>query len=372
MRAHAVDARGGFVRLSQSDFASAYASVRDGLLERFNRELPPLEEMRPVTESAESTEWFAAKWHLTRLIEAAPASPERFALFEKRGSASAWLRDWQAAREDYQRAAEAPQPAPRVFVRLARADIALARWDDAIAHTTAGMTRGGDPRNLTMLRAEAHAASQRWSEAAADLEQAVALRPNLPSSYQRLAAVRLKQNQPDEYRKLCAQMVARFGKDDGLFSTVAWACVLQEGAFPDPQIPISMAQRTVEDQPTRFYPLNTLGAALYRAGQFRDAVARLNESCAAYKQAAEIAEARGYAEAESLPIQDGRPVDWLFLAMAHHRLGNASGAGEFLTKSRSAMESKTVRDPRRTWHRIELELLLAEATALIGNGSAAP
>ena len=367
IRAHAVDAKGGFVRLSQADFASAYASVRGGLFERFNSQLPKLEKMRLVTESEESAEWFAAKWHLTRLIDADPESPGRFYLFEKRGSASAWLRDWQAAREDYQRAADAPQPAPRIFVRQARADIALERWDDAIAHTTTGMTRGGDARNLTMLRAEVHAACQRWPEAAADLQKAIDLKPNLPSTYQRLAAVRLKQDQPAEYRKLCAQMVERFGKDDGLFSTVAWACALKDGAFPDPQIPVSMAQRTVEDQPGRFYPLNTLGAALYRAGQLRDAVARLNESCAAYKNAATIAEARGYTEAEMMPIQDGRPVDWLFLAMAHHRLGNAAEARDFLRKSREAVASKNVRDPRRTWHRIELELLLDEAIALIGN-----
>ena len=88
-------------------------------------------------------------------------------------------------------------------------------------------------------------------------------------------------------------------------------------------------------------------------------------------QAASAAQLRGDAEASLMPLQDGRTPDWLFLAMAHHRLGHAPEAREWLMKSRDAVASKSIRDPRRTWHRIEMELLLEEATALIGDTSAA-
>ena len=65
-------------------------------------------------------------------------------------------------------------------------------------------------------------------------------------------------------------------------------------------------------------------------------------------------------------------MDWVFLAMAHHRLDHATEARAFLEKTRAAVASQSVQDPRRTWHRIELEILLAEATALIGGPPASP
>ena len=362
VRAYSVDAKGSFVRLSRPDLVKAYASVRGGVQERFDHGLPPQDKLSLVTECERSSEWFAARWHLSRLLAAEPGNAE---LLERRGIASTRLLDWQSALADFQQASEGPQPAPRIFLRQARADLALQRWDDAILHTTNGLQRGGDPRNLTMLRAEAQAARAHWSEAAADLEDTIRLKPGLPSSYERLAAVRLRQEQPEEYRKICGELLARFREDEGLFSTVAWACSLQDGAVPDPQIPLAMALRAVADQPGSFYPLNTLAAAYYRAGRFAEAVDQLNESCATYKQAARIAETRGYAAAEEMPLQDGRPVDWVFLAMAHHRLAHTAEAQAFLEKTRTAIKSASVRDPRRTWHRLELEILLDEATQLI-------
>ncbi len=361
VRAYSVDAK-GFVRLSRPDFVKSYASVRGGVQERFDRPLLPLDKLSLVMECERSSEWFAARWHLSRLLAAEPGNAE---LLERRGIASTRLLDWKSALADFQQASEGPQPVARIFLRQARADIALQRWDDAILHTTNGLQRGGDPRSLTMLRAEAQAAREHWSEAAADLQETIRLKPGLPSSYERLAAVRLRQGQPEEYRKICGEMLARFRDDEGLFSTVAWACALQDGAVPDPQIPFTMAQRSVADQPGSFYPLNTLGAAYYRAGRFAEAVDQLNESTATYKQAARIAETRGYTTAEEMPLQDGRPVDWVFLAMAHHRLAHAAEAQAFLEKTRTAVQSASVQDPRRTWHRIELEILLDEATALI-------
>ncbi len=362
VRAYSIDDKGAFVRLARPEFASSYESLRGGLLERFNHEIPPLIPLSLVTECERSSEWFAARWHLSRLLAADPGSAE---LLERRGVASTRLLDWQAALKDFQRASEVANPVPRIFLRQVRADIAHARWDDAILHATHGLTRGGDPRSLLMLRAEAQAARGQWGDAAVDLQEAIRLKPGLPSSYERFAAVRLKQGQAEEYRKICADMLTRFADDEGIFGTVAWACSLQDGAVPDPGIPLSMATRAVADQPGSFYPLNTLGAAYYRAGRFKEAVDQLNESCATYKQAARIAQARGYAAAEALPVEDGRPVDWVFLAMAHHRLGREAEAREFLKKTRDAMESKAVKDPRRTWHRIALEILLAEAEGLI-------
>jgi tetratricopeptide (TPR) repeat protein len=99
---------------------------------------------------------------------------------------------------------------------------------------------------------------------------------------------------------------------------------------------------------TRHAWLNTHGAVLYRAGRFPEAVARLH-------QAVEI-HGRG-----------GDFHDWVFLAMAHHRLGQAREAQEWLARARRD------RPPTATglsWDALEKWLLCAEAEALIQGTSA--
>jgi tetratricopeptide (TPR) repeat protein len=84
--------------------------------------------------------------------------------------------------------------------------------------------------------------------------------------------------------------------------------------------------------------LNTLGVARYRVGRYAEALADLERSDA---------------------LKKGEPVNWVFLAMAHHRLGHPDRAREFLAQSRTA-----VKDPKRANDR-ELRQFLAEAELLI-------
>ena len=96
------------------------------------------------------------------------------------------------------------------------------------------------------------------------------------------------------------------------------------------------------------------------------AIEKLNESRVAYAKAASQAQARSEADALLMPVQDGRPVDWLFLAMAESKIPSRSEEAEaWLTRAKNAMTSRSITDPRRTWHRLELELLLREATTQI-------
>jgi tetratricopeptide (TPR) repeat protein len=141
--------------------------------------------------------------------------------------------------------------------------------------------------------------------------------------------------------------------------------VLRERAVADYAIVVNLAGRTLADQPGSYYNLNTLGAALYRAGRYREAIEKLTESRAAYVKAASQAQTRSEADALLMPLQDGRPADWLFLAMAESKSGRSAEAEAWLKRAEDAMTSRSITDPRRTWHRLELELLLEEATAQI-------
>ena len=200
------------------------------------------------------------------------------------------------------------------------------------------------------------------------MEKAAELNPKNPSILQRLAGVRVKQGRHDDYIALAKKLVERFGHDEGYASIVAWACALQPDSGNAPEDIVKLARFGLTDDPDSFYSLNTLGAALYRAGHFQEAIDQIAISRRAYTQAASAAELRGDTDAAWLmPQQDGRPSDWIFLAMANHQLGNATEAKVWLGKAQTALASENIRDPRRMWSRIELELLMDEATRLLAD-----
>ena len=76
------------------------------------------------------------------------------------------------------------------------------------------------------------------------------------------------------------------------------------------------------------YTLFVLRAALYRAGRIDEAIARLEMSEKSYGK-------------ESPPS----PELWIYLAMVHHKKGNADEARRWLEKARSTSR----RSPRRSW-----------------------
>ena len=89
--------------------------------------------------------------------------------------------------------------------------------------------------------------------------------------------------------------------------------------------------------------LNTLGAALYRAGRFEEAIRRLEEALESRKGKVE-------------------PLDWSFLAMAHHCLGHREEARGWLKRLRGHRPSGA---PNQFWDELEIRLLRSEAEAVI-------
>jgi tetratricopeptide (TPR) repeat protein len=70
------------------------------------------------------------------------------------------------------------------------------------------------------------------------------------------------------------------------------------------------------------FALNTLGAALYRAGRIDEAIVRLDESV-------KVGEG-------------GVPQDWVYLAMAHHKKGNREEAIRWLDKVRAHVKDEKI------------------------------
>ena len=159
-----------------------------------------------------------------------------------------------------------------------------------------------------------------------------------------------------------------FGPTDAVATAnrVAWICVIAPDAVADLRQPVQLAEKAVASNPTGFSKyayLSTLGVALYRAGQFEAAVQRLGDAITAHGK-------------------DGTAGDWLFLAMAHHRLGQPDEARRWLDKAAKWIDESTQPPPPNaaaasppkppvagttlTWReRLELQLLRREAEELL-------
>jgi WD40 repeat protein/tetratricopeptide (TPR) repeat protein len=157
------------------------------------------------------------------------------------------------------------------------------------------------------------------------------------------------------YRKVCATLVGRFGTttDRNVAGWVAWACALAPEAVADREVPVRLAEVVVKGQPSAGSFLD-LGAALYRAGKYEAAIQRLTEAVRA-------------------DGGQGSVLDWLFLAMAHHRLGRADEARKWLAKAARWLDDGKDRLPESRlfgqaidWSdRLEFPILRREAEALL-------
>src|SRR5262249_713402 len=80
-------------------------------------------------------------------------------------------------------------------------------------------------------------------------------------------------------RRACSMLLDPFGTpaNPHIANSVAWYCLLAPGAVANRAAPVRLAQFAVNDAPEDEKPnfLNTLGAALYRAGRSEEAIFRL-------------------------------------------------------------------------------------------------
>jgi serine/threonine protein kinase/Flp pilus assembly protein TadD len=243
------------------------------------------------------------------------------------------------------------------------------QYDKAIADFS--KTIDMNPRDAPVWndRGSAYAELKKWEQASADYSKAIELDPKQAPWWYCLALLRLGASDRTGYRQVCATMLERFGKteDPGTAFCLGWTCVLAPEAVADPAGPVQLAAKAVARAPHNRRFLETLGAALYRAGRLDEAAKRLTEANAANLRA------------------DKTPVNtWLFLAMTHHRLGHADEARRWLARAVQAMD-QAARQPARPaagpsgkakqtraatplpWNRgLEFQLLRREAEELLG------
>ena len=235
------------------------------------------------------------------------------------------------------------------YVERGRSAEELGRWDQAIADYTRTIQEGGGGWKAWHRRGESQSKKLRRGEMAeadlgrgemaeADLVQAIERGADQPVVWQQLALLRLVRRDLDAYRKTCASMFNRFGQasDPIVAREVVNTCTLIPGALPDLAPILRMAEEAVAGDPESPILQAMLGRALYRAGQYQLAIGRLEEARRGQRHGDEI-------------------DNWLFLAMAHSRLGHSSEARGYLSKATQAHLTAS----------IGVEALSDEATALI-------
>jgi tetratricopeptide (TPR) repeat protein len=133
----------------------------------------------------------------------------------------------------------------------------------------------------------------------------------------------------------------------------AFVCVLSPHAVADPLRPLRLAKKALALRPQEAGIRTTLGAALYRAGQFDAAIRQLSKNLVHAPQG-------------------GTPEDWLFLALAHHALSHPDRAQQYLLRAQRRLDAAAELKPDAFsyvpayWdRRLELQFLRREAEALL-------
>jgi tetratricopeptide (TPR) repeat protein len=161
-----------------------------------------------------------------------------------------------------------------------------------------------------MARAQPFVEKRRWKQAADELNRGFQGRPRTdPMLCYAAALTRLLAGDTDGYASLVEQMPRRPLSDEWPHEVVRIRTLHPRGAA-DPDSLVTLA-RAAYDWEVNDWSAQNLGMALYRAGKFDKVLAHLEEATKL----------------------DASYIYWPALAMAHHQLGHADEARQWLDKA---------------------------------------
>jgi tetratricopeptide (TPR) repeat protein len=321
--------------------------------------------------------------------------------------ANAKLRNWRGADDACTRAIQLKNEEGRTWYLRGIARAGLRRFEEAVSDYSHAIDLGTNGWAVWVARAGAHAELCQWDKALADFAQSrQQSREDQPEVLCQEALARLGNRDGNGFRKACADLLQRFGDTSSAETAnlTAWTCLLIPDVVSDKDRLVELAKWSAEAKPDSLVYLRTLGAALYRADRFDEAVQLLTEPI-------DPSRWRGRFKPEGLvppmprklegigkpkpfkPMpsdlpkpEDGKKVDRsedggrddkperfndppemvyhrLFLAMVHRRLGNDIEAGNFLYRASQWMDRKG--EVQLSWsQRLELKILRREAEAM--------
>jgi WD40 repeat protein/tetratricopeptide (TPR) repeat protein len=405
-----LDAKGGVRKLDESTLAERRKEldrlgVPQNAASRFAQ--GPEWHVRVAMNCLTNGQWFAAAWHLDRVLA---AEPDNWTAHLLRGRANFHLGRRDEAARDYA-AAFRCGPADRVLAEgrrqaedsemkttgalgdkaalAKRLSVAVWHYDQLIAarpddwklRHRRGLAHGqmdhreqaeSDYAAVAPLATDAdcfiewgdyHIACGEWEKAATDYRKATQLGTDNLNVWENHALLCLYASDVKGYRQACATLLG-MRKDSwyaGATVRVAKICVLGPDALSDNWTPIHLTALAAGN--TRVYPYVVAfrAPALYRAGRLREAVDALSE------HVKEL-------ENRYAPPPAGTPapvhVEWVYLAMAQQRLGNVDEARKWRDRAADGLDRllKARRPDGSAYyppaHTLELQVLLSEAREL--------
>jgi WD40 repeat protein/serine/threonine protein kinase/tetratricopeptide (TPR) repeat protein len=338
----------------------------------------PLWHDEQAADAERNQQWFAAVFHRALLAEHAPWQTDAWATLEDACGKLGNNRSALAACDRLLRhdSTLAPVYLQRAALRLRNRDARGARADLLCGLSSAARDHLDWPEFADVAGRQGREAAARedWPQAVQHYTLAAAWQPHEPWRLFHLAWALLAADDEEGYRSACRRLHARFSQLEGsrnLFtlsallaqplqpltpgpllaeqataqhaarraSAVVWTATLLPDVGIEPAALVALAAREVAIHPTSASSREDYGAALYRAGKYREAAEQLEQ--AVKRQG-----------------KDGNNWQKLFLALAYHRLGDAAQSRRWLDASRL--------DERAGWEeRLLYRRLRQEAKALL-------
>jgi WD40 repeat protein/tetratricopeptide (TPR) repeat protein len=299
-----LDAAGGLVPSDSAALRDEWARLKAATPDDFAAPPPAVTawRKRQAADAEAAGQWFAAAWHLDRLIAAGPDDADTR---RRRATAAAKLGDWQRAADDAGRAVRAQPTNPDNWYQRGVALGQLGKWD----------------------------------RAAADLAQAVRLKSDPAAAIGLGAKVRLDAGDLPGYRQACRELVDASGEEPRAALLAAWACVLSPESGVDPARVLKLA--AAGNGSADAYAATVYAAALLRASRAEEAAAKLKTLASA---------------------DEDRPAAWLFYAAALAKQGQVAETKPWRAKAEAwlAKVSQPGAVPPSWDQRAEVEALLRE------------
>jgi tetratricopeptide (TPR) repeat protein len=188
---------------------------------------------------------------------------------------------------------------------------------------------------------------RRFEDAVMDFTKVIDLQPKKADAWRERGLACMRLGFWDKARSDLSQAVELIPNSAFFQNELAWLlATCPDFKFQDPKRAVELATKAVKLTPRQANRWNTLGVAQYRAQNWTEAIAALNQS---------------------MELKQGRPslYDMLFLAMAHGKLAKTEEARKWYDQAIQYLEShqKDLEKDRYGWQ--ELERFRAEAKALL-------
>jgi serine/threonine protein kinase/tetratricopeptide (TPR) repeat protein len=275
-------------------------------------------------------------------------TPENGRAYAERGHIYFGLKDWSKAAADYSEAIARQASDALVWHRRAHAYENLGEYERALADFAKAIELSPQNPGFRHCRGQAYARRKEWEKAATEFSKVIELKPDWPEPWKERADAYAHLGQGEksaaDYEKFFTFRPGNAKSYNDLAWSLATASDLQ---LRNPEYAVQLAGKAVQLAPKEGFFWNTLGAAHYRVGHWKDAIEALTKS---------------------MELLNGQMESFnaIFLAMAHWQLDEKEKARNWYDRAVLWLEKNKDQWEGNKQLAEELRRFRAEAAELLG------